>query len=85
MAGKFFWPKSSDVLVRCTREDIQAAQDQWRHFLAEAPPFPATMFRGRGIVILAGGLTYMVPAWANIHMLRRTGMRSAPSCFNFSD
>ena len=50
------------------------AQTQWRTFLRESPAYPAEGFAGRGIVILAGGLTYMVPAWVNIHMLRRTGV-----------
>ena len=49
------------------------AQTQWRTFLRESPAYPPEAFEGRGIVILAGGLTYMVPAWVNIHMLRRTG------------
>ena len=49
------------------------AQTQWRTFLRESPAYPTEGFAGRGIVILAGGLTYMVPAWVNIHMLRRTG------------
>ena len=61
------------------REDIAEARRQWQAFMAEAPPYPATAFAGRGIVILAGGLTYMVPAWVNIHLLRRTGML-LPSC-----
>lgn len=50
------------------------AQTQWRTFLRESPAYPTEGFGGRGIVILAGGLTYMVPAWVNIHMLRRTGL-----------
>lgn len=41
--------------------------------MSSAPAYPADMFEGRGIVILAGGLTYLVPAWVNIQMLRRTG------------
>jgi alpha 1,2-mannosyltransferase len=49
------------------------AQTQWRTFLRESPAYPVKGFSGRGIVILAGGLTYMVPAWVNIHMLRKTG------------
>ena len=55
------------------REDIMRAQTQWRTFLRESPGYPLEAFAGRGIAILAGGLTYMVPAWVNIHMLRRTG------------
>lgn len=49
------------------------AQTQWRTFLRESPAYPPKAFEGQGVVILAGGLTYMVPAWVNIHMLRRTG------------
>ena len=49
------------------------AQTQWRTFLRESPAYPTEGFAGRGIAILAGGLTYMVPAWVNIHMLRRAG------------
>lgn len=49
------------------------AQTQWRTFLRESPAYPTEGFAGRGIAIMAGGLTYMVPAWVNIHMLRRTG------------
>ena len=52
------------------------AQTQWRTFLRQSPAYPLDDFSGRGIVILAGGLTYMVPAWVNIHMLRRTGKAS---------
>jgi hypothetical protein len=38
------------------------------------------MFEGRGVVILAGRLQYMVPAWINVHMLRRTGDRALAGC-----
>ena len=58
------------------------AQTQWRTFLRESPAYPSEGFAGRGITILAGGLTYMVPAWVNIHMLRRTGpFLICSSCF----
>lgn len=56
------------------------AQTQWRTFLRESPAYPPDAFEGRGIVILAGGLTYMVPAWVNIHMLRRTGVSLTLGC-----
>ena len=52
-----------------------AIREQWQSFMSKSPEMPADMFHGKGIVILAGGLTYMVPAWVNIHMLRRTGER----------
>lgn len=58
---------------RMPREDIMRAQTQWRTFLRGSPAYPSDDFAGQGVVILAGGLTYMVPAWVNIHMLRRTG------------
>eukprot|EP00884_Botryococcus_braunii_P021243 jgi/Botrbrau1/7802/Bobra.0159s0230.1 len=54
-------------------EDILAARGQWERYMEEAPIYPSAMFAGKGIVILGGGLTYMVPAWVNVHMLRRTG------------
>ena len=67
------------------REDIMRAQTQWRTFLRESPAYPAEGFAGRGIVILAGGLTYMVPAWVNIHMLRRTGAPLTSDCTYCAD
>jgi len=41
--------------------------------MAAAPGFPTHAFHGRGVVILAGGPTYLVPAWVNLNMLRRSG------------
>lgn len=61
------------------REDILAARAQWHKYMEEAPGYPEGMFAGKGIVILGGGLTYMVPAWVNVHMLRRTGSNPPPS------
>ena len=58
------------------RKDVRRAREQWQSFLADAPPFPDAELTGRGIVILSGGLPYMVPAWVNIHMLRLTGWHS---------
>ena len=60
------------------RRDIDRAKQQWQTFMAAAPPYPEGVFRGRGIAILAGGGQYMVPAWVNIHMLRRTGRCDCP-------
>jgi hypothetical protein len=57
-------------------EDIHAIQSQWRAFASNSPEYPSGMFHAKGIVILAGGLTYMVPAWVNLRMLRLTGPRS---------
>lgn len=60
------------MLCTC-RTDLRLIREQWQSFIGKAPPYPAETFHGKGIVILAGGLTYMVPAWVNIQMLRRTG------------
>ena len=55
------------------RDAVKRAQAQLDTFQQGAPPYPNTLFRGKGIVIMAGGLTYFVPTWINIHMLRKTG------------
>lgn len=52
---------------------MQRAQQQWRAFMVEAPPYPENDVGGRGVVILSGTLPYMVPSWVNIHVLRLTG------------
>ena len=62
------------------RQDIDRARQQWQIFMATAPSYPEGVFRGQGIATLAGGGQYMVPAWVNIHMLRRTGACSC-TCF----
>ena len=59
------------------RQQIQRAKEQWQAFMLAAPPYPEGTFHGQGIAILAGGGRYMVPAWVNIHMLRRTGKSPA--------
>ena len=66
---------SSSAASSQRRKDIARARGQWEAFLAAAPKHAADMFSGRGIVILAGRLPYMAPAWINVHMLRRTGGR----------
>ena len=55
-----------------SQESVSKAQRQWRGFLERAPPYPSTM-HGRGIVICGGGLKYIVPAWVNVQMIRRSG------------
>ncbi|GFH10175.1 uncharacterized protein HaLaN_05442 [Haematococcus lacustris] len=44
-----------------------------QHFKASLPPYPSQLFQAKGVVIIAGGLKYMVSAWISLHMLRRTG------------
>ena len=55
------------------RRHIDTAKAQWRHFLLESPDYPARLFAGQGVVILAGDIQYMVPAWVNVVSLRRAG------------
>lgn len=59
------------------RHAIEAAKVQWRQFLLEAPDYPSGHFQGKGVVILAGNLHYMVPAWVNVVSLRRAGRPEA--------
>ena len=59
--------------LACRRRDITKAQLQLGTFMAAAPAYPSGLFEGKGIVIMAGGLTYFPPAWVNIHMLRKAG------------
>ncbi|DBA65601.1 TPA: hypothetical protein ACH3X2_002666 [Trebouxia sp. C0005] len=59
--------------LHMSRAAVKRAQAQLGTFQQGAPAYPKTLFRGKGIVIMAGGLTYFVPAWINIHMLRKTG------------
>ncbi|KAK3279264.1 hypothetical protein CYMTET_12839, partial [Cymbomonas tetramitiformis] len=51
------------------------AKAQWQRFVASTPPYPTALFTGRGIVMCAGGVKYMVPALANIFVLRTIGCR----------
>ena len=59
------------------RADVARARAQWQHYMSAAPRYPARLYSGRGIVILAGGATYLVPAWVNVRMLRSTGASPA--------
>ncbi|KAL3132425.1 hypothetical protein ABBQ32_008983 [Trebouxia sp. C0010 RCD-2024] len=56
-----------------SRAEIKRAQAQLQTFEQKAPAYKTNLFQGRGIVIMAGGLTYFVPAWINVHMLRKAG------------
>ena len=61
------------------RAAIKRAQAQLETFEQNAPAYNSSLFQGKGIVIMAGGLTYFVPAWINIHMLRKAGMHDCLS------
>lgn len=45
---------------------------EWQSFLAALPTYPVAKFKGRGILIIAGG-AYLEPAIVNIKMLRQFG------------
>ena len=62
------------------RAGIKRAQTQLEVFQKNAPAYTSSLFSGKGIVIMAGGLTYFVPAWINIHMLRKTGRFAGQLC-----
>ena len=68
-----FCPLSFNLNQFCCRAAIRRAKAQLATFQQEAPAYPKHLFQGKGIVIMAGGLTYFVPAWINIHMLRKAG------------
>ena len=55
---------------------MRLAHGQWQRFLLEAPEYPHGVFHGKGIVILAGGPQYLVPAWVNVRMLRMAGKQA---------
>jgi len=60
--------------ARLPKRAVASAAAHLAAFRRAAPPYPGEpAFAGRGVVILAGGLTYMVPAWVNVAMLRRAG------------
>ena len=61
-------------------EVVLAARTHWQQFMKEAPGYPRTLFKGRGIAILGGGPQYMVPAWVNVHMLRAAGENAVATC-----
>lgn len=50
------------------------ARAESERFIRQLPPYPGG-FRGRGVVICAGGLRYFANAWVCIRMLRRAGCR----------
>lgn len=75
------WINTSDDSVRLvdvikhqlpplTEETARLIADQ---SLAAAPPYPPNTYRGRGIVICAGGNKYLPCAWVCIKMLRKLG------------
>ena len=41
--------------------------------LADVPPYPPAAFSGRGVVMVGGGLHYLIPAWASLSVLRKSG------------
>lgn len=45
---------------------------EWQEYASHIPPYPGH-FKGRGIVICAGGAAYFTCAWVNVVMLRKTG------------
>lgn len=53
-------------------ETIEKKREEWKQFVADLKPYPGTS-EGKGIVICAGGFTYLTCAWINIRLLRKKG------------
>jgi len=51
---------------------MQKLKKDWQDFVLQIPPYPDG-FKGRGIVVCAGGIRYFTCAWININTLRRQG------------
>jgi hypothetical protein len=73
---KHFTPKTSmhepNPTYSLTEEDAYHLK-RLNEFVARDFPFPESRFRGRGIVIPAGGEIYLSCAWVCIKMLRHLG------------
>ncbi|WPQ62317.1 hypothetical protein SIO70_28565 [Chitinophaga sancti] len=57
---------------RSDEHTIALLRKGWQEHIETIPPYPGH-FEGKGIVICAGGITYMTCAWVNVSMLRMTG------------
>lgn len=64
---------ANPLLSGLTIESAAALASDW--IAAELPKqsYPADQFSGRGVVIAAGGLKYLVPAWVCVRALRHVG------------
>lgn len=61
-----------DTRATVTTEMIHALKAEWQDYQRKVSPYPGT-FKGRGIVICAGGIEYFTCAWVNIKVLRDHG------------
>ena len=55
------------------QQDFAAAPTEAERFLMSIPSYPKGRFRGRGIVMCAGGKDLFTNAWASLHLLREQG------------
>lgn len=68
--------KASAVEPRVAVDDLltpASAKSAMERAIEAIPAYPSERFSGRGIVICAGGPTYLSCAWVCINMLRRAG------------
>lgn len=49
------------------------ARQDWKDFVKQAGPYPASSFSGQGIAILSGDMKYLVPSLITLKALRRVG------------
>lgn len=53
-----------------SKSAIKELRNEWKRFIKNIPPYPGT-FKGKGIVICGGGITYFTCAWVTINILRK--------------
>ena len=80
--GQFFlaWPRGAGIKTTTSRSaspklTVSSANSAARRFVKSIGHYPSRQFRGRGIVICAGGARYFPCAWVCIKMLRRLRVR----------
>jgi len=79
MGSEFKMPRSNFTgtglrLVNYTADQllIEKLKFEWKEFVANTSPYP-DIYKGKGIVMCAGGLKYFTCAWVAMNMLRRQG------------
>ncbi len=70
------------VLFSCTfcsayspvsKDEIIEHKRLLRHAVEELTPYPTGVYEGKGVVVCAGGVTYLLHAWVHLNRLRQVG------------
>ena len=72
MSSRLHHPEALQEIFTLPTNDLHRMQEMHASVLNELPEYPAQLFHGRGIVMVAGG-KYLRVALHSIRMLRRTG------------